>query len=122
MSRIESEIASFEISAERARGLVQDGESAIALYNNPAFNKLIVEGYFKEEASRLVHLYSSATINESQRENIQRDMHAIGALRQYLHLKVKMGDMAKAELHDIGEGVDELRGLDAAEAEAYENS
>lgn len=98
----------IEISIEEARKLVDQSKKALALAENPVFKELVLDGYFKDEAVRLVDLYSNPNLI-AQRPEIERDLHAIGTFRRYLSQIVLAGSRAEKEIEDALETLEEMR-------------
>ena len=79
-------IEQIELNLKQAKAMVDMGRSLERLRSNRDFKAVIMEGYFKEEAIRLVHLKSSASMQDADSQaSIIRDMDAIGALNQYFN-------------------------------------
>ena len=91
----EAAIQQIESNIQRAKKVVEFGDAIGRLRNNRDFKKVILEGYFEDEAVRLVHLKADANMQsaESQR-SIVNQMDAIGALSQYLQTQLRLVDMA----------------------------
>lgn len=81
----EAKIAQVEVGIEAAKEAIAVGEALDRLIRNADFIKVIHEGYFKEEASRLV-LFKSAPAceEEAAQKGITKAIDAIGGLHQYL--------------------------------------
>ena len=99
--------AEFELSLEEANKIAEVGRMAEELSENHAFKKLVLEGYFVEEASRLVHLLADPSM-EKEQERITQAMHGIANFRQYLTTRVQMGRMAENEIRNIREAMVEM--------------
>lgn len=83
MSSIDS-IKELEASIQRASQHVELGKALERLYNNKDFKLVIKDGYFRDEAVRLVHLKSDPSMeNPVSQESIIKQMDAIGSLSQY---------------------------------------
>jgi hypothetical protein len=105
----QSDIEQIELSIEEARKMVDRGRMAEELSMNSGFRKLVLEGYFVEEAARLVHLSSDPTVPENMRTVILRDLNGPGAFKRYLSTLVQMGRMAAQEIRDAQETLEEIR-------------
>lgn len=105
----------IELSLEHAKELVAKGDMALKLASNREFRKLIMEGYFKEEAARLVGLMAEPAMAQHRNE-IHESMIAVSGLQAWLRNVVRMADVARAEIVDYEEALDEARAEDAAEA------
>lgn len=113
----QTQIEQIEMSIEEAKKVVERGERAKRLATNPDFKALVLDGYFTEEAARLVHLMSDPTLNDQIRECIQRDMVGIGGFKRYLRTLVQMGDIAAHEIQTSHETLDEIRAEDLEESD-----
>ena len=75
----------IEISIEAARGAVERKNSLEKLFATREFKDIFEDGYFKEEAARLVGLMTDPEFaSKDRQEEIRNDMLGISATRQYL--------------------------------------
>lgn len=112
----QQDIEQIEISIEHARELVERKNLAIQLADVPAFKKLILEGYFKDEAARLAHLLSDPSLPKEHREFVANDINGPGALKRYMQTIVRMGEQAERDIADAELELDELRAEEEAES------
>lgn len=98
----------IEVSLEQVRELIAKRDMAIKLSNNREFKKLVLEGYFKEEAARLASVSAEPAL-EARREAIFGEIMAISNFRQYLDGIVRTGDMAAENLAEYEEALAEAR-------------
>jgi DNA-binding GntR family transcriptional regulator len=110
-----SDIEEVEVSIEEVKKLVERKNAAKKLASNREFRKLILEGYFVDEAARLAGL-SADPLHEKHRGEIILGIQGISLLRQYLQTIIRMGDIAEAELKEHQETLDELREMDGEAA------
>jgi hypothetical protein len=91
-----SELQQLERNIKHAQKTVDLGESLERLRNNRDFKKVIAEGYFEQEAIRLVHLMSDSNMQtpESQ-QSIHNQMIAVGGFRDYLETLATRAGMAR---------------------------
>jgi hypothetical protein len=89
----------IEQSIEAARADIERNDAVNRLYENPDFKSVILEGYFKEEAARIVFL----NILEA----------GVGALQQYFRLIEQKADMAERGLGEMEETRTEILQEDA---------
>ncbi len=113
MARIADQIETIEITIEEAKAAVQFRDEALELSNNALFKKLILNNYFKEEPTRIAQVYAHPSINADQRAMLERDLHAVGALRLFMQKLIQMGDIAAREIKASQETLDELRSMRA---------
>ena len=105
----QNDIHEVELSIEHAKKLVERGQMAQKLASNYEFKKLVLEGYFVEEAARLVHLFSDPNIPEDVRTYIERDLQCPGAFKRYLSTIVQMGLQAAQEIKDAHQTLEDIR-------------
>lgn len=111
----QNEIHEIEMSIEAAKEMVVRGEMAMKLANNPAFKKIVLDGYFVDEAARLAHLYSDPNLSAEQREMVRNDLIGIGAFKRYLQTLTQLGQMASREIADAEFELDALRAEEDSE-------
>lgn len=102
-----SDIQELEISIEDAREKVKLKDMALKLASNREFKKLILEGYFKEEAARLVAISADFSMKD-YRDEITMNIQAISCFKQFMQNIVRTGEMAESELEQSQEVMDEL--------------
>jgi hypothetical protein len=93
-----STLEAIEISLKEARKMVDLGRSLERLEMNPDFQKVIRDGYFRDEAVKLVHARVQPNLQLPQQQAwLVSRMDAIGALSQYFeNLRNDAGLAAKA--------------------------
>lgn len=111
MARIADQIETIEITIEQAKEAVQLRDDAFALSENPIFKKLIMQGYFEKEPARIASIYAHPSISPEQRGMLERDLHAVGAMRLYMQKLIQLGDIADREIKASQETLDELRSM-----------
>lgn len=97
-----AELQQIEINIKQAQKLVDLGESLERLSVNRDFKKVIAEGYFEQEAIRLVHLLSDPSMQTAEvKKSIDTQMNAIGSFKQYLQtLRFRASIAGKALVAD----------------------
>jgi len=81
----ENTIARLDQEIEDGRKLVESGLALERLYRNKDFKKIILDGYLKEDAIRLVHLKGAPMADsEDAQKRIIRDIDAISSFNMYL--------------------------------------
>ena len=106
MSTQEEEI---RLHVEQAKQLVARSESLTKLFKNKDFKEVILEGYLKEEAVRLVLLKADpATLTDEMQAVIDKGINAIGSFNQYLKMVQALGEQAARSLKDYEEYQAEL--------------
>ena len=104
----QSEIRTVELSIQDAEKAIDLGRRAEALSRNPDFMKVVLDGYFKEEAIRLTHLVSAPNLPEANRSMVEKDIWAIGAFRRFLETQMHFGQAAEADLATLRMDLDDL--------------
>jgi hypothetical protein len=99
-----------EISLETAKKAVQLMRDLDDLHKNPLFKKIIIDGYFTEEASRLVLLKAApAMVDEFSQEIVDKSIIGIGALDQYFRKIYAQGNALARDISANELTLDELR-------------
>jgi len=104
-----SEIEQIEVSIDAARKDVDKMEGLLRLIKNNDFKSLIDDGYFVDEASRLVILKADPSMQEDRvQKNINDSITAVGHFRQYLNTVMQIGRMAEQGIKEDEETRQEL--------------
>ncbi len=78
-------VKQLEQNIENSKVLVETGAALERLMSNKDFQRVILTGYFKDEAVRLVHLKSDQNMQTPERQtSIVKQIDAVGNLRGYL--------------------------------------
>ena len=85
-----TDLEQVEIQIEMANKLRKLRDNCVKLTANKARKDVIDEGYFKEEAARLV-MAKSSNLNAEQMELIDRMQYGIGALANYIESVMRRG-------------------------------
>lgn len=89
------ELQQLELNIKQSQKIVDLGESLERLVSNRDFKKVILEGYFEQEAIRLVHLKSDDNMQSSGSQySIEKQMMGIGAFSSYLNTVRMRAQMA----------------------------
>jgi hypothetical protein len=88
-----NELHQLENNIKQAQKIVDLGSALERLKNNRDFKKVIQEGYFEQEAIRLVHLLSDSNMQAPEiQTSIHKQMIAVGGFRDYLDtLETRVG-------------------------------
>ena len=90
------QIAQLERNISQAKELADLGTSLERLRNNRDFKKVIGEGYFEQEAIRLVHLMSDSNMQSPEiQQSIHKQMIAVGMFREFLETLTTRANMAR---------------------------
>lgn len=93
------QLNAVEIDIERARELIELAEALKRLHNNKDFKLIIREGYFKEEASRVVIVRADPEMaSEEDQKQINDIITSIGGLFAYFHKIYALGNRAQMSL------------------------
>ena len=84
------EIEQVEIQIEMANKLRKIRDTCVKLTDSDAFREVITEGYFKEEAARLV-MAKSSNLSVDQMKLIDNMQYGIGALANYIESVMRRG-------------------------------
>lgn len=113
MSELQKQIQEVEVSIEEARKTVAFGEAIRRLEANKDFQKVVHEGYYKEEASRLALFSASPAIDDKTRADALRSVQAIGEFHGYLRSQLMLAEQMEYAIEQSSETLDELRAEDA---------
>ncbi len=74
-------------------------DTCVKLMDSPYFKDVVEEGYFKEEAARLV-MAKSAPLDDKQMKLIDNMIYGVGAFQNYLHGIMRRGAGADDAIAD----------------------
>ena len=106
--RNQADIEQVELSIEEAQKKVDRADAALRLADNSDFKEIIMNGYCKDEAVRLVNTLNEVGFEEVQ-PDIKRMLESISDFSRYLRHVVREGRMAKESIIDHENTLDELR-------------
>lgn len=105
--QIENEI---EVSIAAARDAVERKDKIERLIKNPDFKAVFEDGYFKDEAARLVGLLADPEFeSEEGRNRLLDDMMGISASRRYIVTALRIGRQMEAQIAASEDALTELR-------------
>lgn len=91
----------IEVSIEDLNEALALGDAVLRLRKNRDFRKLITDGYFTQNAARLVALKSDPSIVGTPTEDlIDREIIGIGTLQQYLRETLTKAGIAEKTKED----------------------
>ena len=105
---IENDIEQLELSMENARHAIDMVKALERLRSNKDFEKIISNGYFKEEASRVVLLRGDLNATDEMERHCDKQINGIGVLRSYFQKIQYLGSMAEKALAEHQETREEL--------------
>ncbi len=101
--------AAIEKNIREARKAVEFGNALERLKANKDFKKVFTEGYFEQEAVRLVHLKADPAMQSvDSQKSIVSQMDAIGAVRQYLDTGLRIAALAARQISADEETLEEI--------------
>lgn len=104
MNSTQHQLAKLERDVKAYKGHIDLGNALANLRSNRDFKKLIVEGYLKDEAVRLVLSKADPALQEpAAQAAIDRDINAIAVLNQYFTITAQKAEIASKQLHDAEE-------------------
>ena len=112
-----NEQTQLELSIEQAKANIELGRSIERLYKNKDFKKVVLEGYFKDEAIRLVMSKSNPQLLRDSpvmkaadiQADLDRMIFAIGSLQQYLFTCSMIAQQSEKAIQDDEQALEELR-------------
>tara|TARA_R110000764_G_scaffold88964_1_gene170239 strand:+ start:391 stop:729 length:339 start_codon:yes stop_codon:yes gene_type:complete len=102
-----NDLEEVDIQIEMAQKMRALRDSCVKLMANKDFKDVVEEGYFKEEAARLV-MAKSAGLNEEQNKNIDGMIIGVGSLANYFNMVMRRGaemDVAAGEHEETREEI-----------------
>lgn len=104
-----SDINEIDINIEQSKGLIERAEAVVRLTKNADFKNLILEGYFKEEAAKLVMLLGDYTQQDPDNQALlMNEIRAISGLSNYMRGVTMLGRQAKKALVEDSQTKEEL--------------
>ena len=108
-----TELEQVEIQIEMANKMCALRDNAVKLMDNPLFKDVIEDGYFKEEAARLV-MAKSAGLDEASEKKIDGMIIGVGALANYFNTVMQRGRDMDAAVGEHEETREEILAEEAA--------
>jgi len=100
----------IEINIEEAKGFINLAGQLDSLFLNPDFKAIMLEGFFKDEAVRLVHLKGDPSMQSAEKQaSILREMDGIGTLKGYFSVIYHKAMMAQNAIEADEEELELLR-------------
>ena len=85
-----NDLEQVEIQIEMASRIRKLRDNCVKLIETPLWKDVIDEGYFKEEAARLV-MAKSSNMNADQKQLIDNMIYGVGALANWLESVIRRG-------------------------------
>ena len=106
---INETIQAIEENIKQAKKIVDIGDALERLRGNRDFKKVVLEGYFEQEAIRLVHLKSDQNVQSpDMQKSILAQIDAIGSLSQYFGTVLHKASIARKAIASDEEARDEI--------------
>ena len=102
-----TDLEQVEIQIDMAQKLRKMRDTCVKLTESEPFKDVITEGYFKEEAARLV-MAKSSNLNADQMKLIDNMQYGIGALANYIESVMRRGAEMDQALNEHEETRDEI--------------
>ena len=102
-------VEEIQVDIDEAKETVEIMNALERLQNNPDFKKIIADGYFKEEAYRLVGLKASPAMQAPERQAAMlKAIDGIGSLQQHFQMIWVMGDQANQLIQQADIALEEM--------------
>ena len=102
-------ISAIERNIEKAKAVLDFSAALERLRNNRDFKKVVLEGYFEQEAIRLVHLKSDPNMQAPAiKQSIESQIDAIGQLSQFFSTVLQKAAMAGRQIEADQATIEEL--------------
>lgn len=109
MNQAEQDIQEIEISMEEAQKAVDMRNAIYRLQANKDYQKVFEQGYFIDEASRLVLLKASPAAEvDNIQGSIDKSIVGIGYCYRYMLAKIQMGNQKEKALFDAQESREDI--------------
>lgn len=111
MSQHLEDIKALEQSIADNEHIIAQREKALRLSANPDFRDLFINGFFRDEAARLVHMSSDPNVSLQDRADALAMAQGAGHTKRYLSVIVQQGYLAERDLPAMRASLDELRAM-----------
>lgn len=102
-------INAIERNIAKAKEVLEFSAALERLRGNRDFKKVVLEGYFEQEAIRLVHLKSDPNMQAPAiKQSIDDQIDAIGQLSQFFAAALQKSNMASRQIEADQEAIEEL--------------
>lgn len=103
------DIKSVERNIENSKAQIDLAKSLDKLFNNRDFKKVIVDGYLRDNAIRLVHLKAEESMqSEEHQRKLDKQIEAIGQLNNYFTTIYQLAQIAESSLQADEQTLEEL--------------
>lgn len=110
----ESQVAQIELTMDEAKSQIGLAEALDKLHKNRDFKKVFLDGYFKDEAIRLVELKGyPSTQREDMQADIVKQIDAIGCVRGFFSKIYQEAMNAQSAIEAAEQELEEIRSEEA---------
>ncbi|KXJ61566.1 MAG: hypothetical protein AXW14_08880 [Alteromonas sp. Nap_26] len=103
------QIKEIEVSKKEAQRFVDKATALEQLTKNRHFTKLVLEGYFKDEAARITGLLGEPEFaSEQDQKELFSQLKAISHLQQHFRTISMLGDQMRAAIDDMDAAIEEI--------------
>ena len=103
-----NQVEEIQIEIDFAKEMIAMRNACRQLHENKHFKEVILEGYFKTEAARLVMAKSNPNLEEAQQRGVDIMIGGIGALAQFFDMIERRGSQAEEGLRELEDTQDEI--------------
>lgn len=109
MNQADEQIQEFELTIADAKAQVGLAEALERLHKNPDFRQVIVDGYFRDEAARMVSLLGEPNAQEPAMQTaINNSLRSISELRQHFTKIFHFGELAHRAIEESQQAITEI--------------
>lgn len=107
-AELEGQIQELEVSIENLQEAVDFAAKVRRLSQNKDFQEVVEQGYFINEASRMLLLRDDPSLPQDKKINLEADMYGPGAFKRFLFVIIQQGMMAESQIAEFKETMDEI--------------
>ena len=95
----DAQVEEIEVKINEAKEVIERKKALMRLTDNKDFKTIVLDGYFEDEASRLVLLKADYEMQDERSQNqIKKSIDAIGYFRLYLRTVMQLGAQMEKDL------------------------
>lgn len=105
----DTQIQEIELSIEEAKAQVALADALQRLHKNPDFKLVILDGYFRDEAARMVGLLADPNMqDERMQAAVNNSLRSISELRSHFGKVFHFGELASIAIGDAQAAITEI--------------
>ena len=104
-----SDLTELNRQLENAKAVAGQKEKIERLMRNRDFKELIVDGFMRDEAARLVGLSADPNLEAKDQHDCLSMAQAGGHLKRYVNVMIQQGHTAEREIPNIEAALEEMR-------------